>query len=547
MAKRAVLYARVSGDDIKFGKEGRNLAEQLRECREYAQGKGYTIVAELAEDDRGASGASEDLPQLARFLSMAKAREFDILVVREMDRLARKFSKAKWIDEELAEAGIEVKFVLEDYASNPAGRLSKNVRASVAEWEAEEIASRTMRARRVKAQQGSVIAHGHALYGYKLVKADGKSRFEIDPSEAKIVRLVFSLYSQGGSVPSITRELTRLGIPTPADNHPSHPKLRKRGEWGRTTIYRILTSPSYIGEWYYGQRSPKSFRSQQRVINPKETWIKVPVPPIVDKDVWEATQRTLAKHRQKGGGNNTRYEYLLRGHVFCGSCAALLTGRGKRLDGHDYLYYVCAFPRVGREHGYRGFPSRVVDKICWEWIKQLLSDPDAIREGLAAYRAQQDLSAGPIHIHLSTIDGLLAEKRTTLKRLLDLYLSGEFEKSVLMERRAELEKTIADLEAEHADLQGSLDKQSITPEAEQTVLEFARKVAKGLRAADMNFKTRRAIIEALEVAATLYQDERREKTVRIKCILGDEKVCTLSPAIQDWRINGDQNPEVETL
>ena len=87
MAKRAVLYARVSGDDR--GKDGRNLKSQLDMCREYALAKGYTIIAELAEDDRGARGASFDLEQLSRALDMARAGEFDVLVVRELDRFAR--------------------------------------------------------------------------------------------------------------------------------------------------------------------------------------------------------------------------------------------------------------------------------------------------------------------------------------------------------------------------------------------------------------------------------------------------------------------------
>ena len=54
MNKRAVLYARVSSDDR--GKDGRNLAGQLEMCRDYAVENGWQIVAELSEDDRGASG-----------------------------------------------------------------------------------------------------------------------------------------------------------------------------------------------------------------------------------------------------------------------------------------------------------------------------------------------------------------------------------------------------------------------------------------------------------------------------------------------------------
>jgi len=62
MAKRAILYARVSGADR--GKDGRNLEGQLEMSRDYALAHGWEIVAELAEDDRGASGASFDLEKL---------------------------------------------------------------------------------------------------------------------------------------------------------------------------------------------------------------------------------------------------------------------------------------------------------------------------------------------------------------------------------------------------------------------------------------------------------------------------------------------------
>ena len=111
MNKRAIIYARVSGDDVREGKEGRNLAEQVKMGREYAEGKGYSIVAELAEDDRGASGASMDLEQLNRVFSMAQAGEYDILIVREMDRLSRRLAKQLIIEEELKRAGVEIEYV----------------------------------------------------------------------------------------------------------------------------------------------------------------------------------------------------------------------------------------------------------------------------------------------------------------------------------------------------------------------------------------------------------------------------------------------------
>jgi DNA invertase Pin-like site-specific DNA recombinase len=79
MTKRAVLYARVSSDDR--GKDGRNLKGQLDMCRKHAQNHGWTVVEELPEDDRGASGADIDLPMLNRARQMAELGQFDVLVV----------------------------------------------------------------------------------------------------------------------------------------------------------------------------------------------------------------------------------------------------------------------------------------------------------------------------------------------------------------------------------------------------------------------------------------------------------------------------------
>src|SRR5690606_26259570 len=112
--------------------DGRNLPGQLEMCREHAAGRGWRVVAELAEDDRGASGADLDLPELARALSMARAGEFDVLVTRELDRLARGLAKQLIVEAELKSAGVDVEYVLGEYANTPEGTLQKHVRAVIA-------------------------------------------------------------------------------------------------------------------------------------------------------------------------------------------------------------------------------------------------------------------------------------------------------------------------------------------------------------------------------------------------------------------------------
>ena len=145
MNKRAVLYARVSSDDR--GKDGRNLSGQLEMGREYALRQGHVIVAELAEDDRGASGAAFELEQLNQIRKMASAGEFDTLVVREIDRLSRNLAKQLIVEEELKRAGVEIDYVLGDYPDTPEGNLQKNIKACMAEYERLKIAERNTRGR----------------------------------------------------------------------------------------------------------------------------------------------------------------------------------------------------------------------------------------------------------------------------------------------------------------------------------------------------------------------------------------------------------------
>jgi site-specific DNA recombinase len=143
MMKRAVLYARVSSDDR--GNDGRSLIGQLNMCREYAVKHGYQVVAELAEDDRGACGASFELPQLGRIYEMARASELDILVVREIDRLSRSLAKQLIVEEELKRSGVQIEYVLGEYPDTPEGSLMKNVRAVIAEYERLKIMERMNR------------------------------------------------------------------------------------------------------------------------------------------------------------------------------------------------------------------------------------------------------------------------------------------------------------------------------------------------------------------------------------------------------------------
>jgi DNA invertase Pin-like site-specific DNA recombinase len=229
MTKRAVLYARVSGD--ARDREDRNLFGQLDLCRQYALEHGYEIVDELAEDDRGASGADLQLPQLTRVREMARTGAFDVLVVREIDRLSRSLVKQLLVEDELKRNGVAIEYVLSEYPDTPEGDLHKHVRAAVAEYERLKMKERMGRGTDLKVLAGSVMVYGRPPFGYRVVKQDRKQILEVDEETAAIVRQIFAWYTVGDgengplSTHGIHRKLHELGVASPADLHPeSYPK-----------------------------------------------------------------------------------------------------------------------------------------------------------------------------------------------------------------------------------------------------------------------------------------------------------------------------------
>ncbi|MBN1660990.1 MAG: recombinase family protein [Anaerolineae bacterium] len=528
MIKRTVLYARVSGDDR--GNEGRNLEGQLDMCRDYALRQGWCVVAELAEDDRGASGASFELPQLDRVRKMAESAEFDVLVVREIDRLSRNLAKQLIVEEELRRAGVQIEYALGEYPDTPEGRLNKHIRATIAEFEREKIVERMTRGRRLKVKKGSVMVHGRPPYGYVLVEVDGKTFLEIYEPEAEIVRLVFHWYVRGCdekgpmSIYGITNKLNEMGVPTFSDSGTRKPiaaKQRGYGKWARSPINRMLRNETYAGVWRYGKMAREN---GQWVENPEEHLLVVEVPAIVSRDMWEAAQLRLIENRNNGRCNR-KYDYLLSRRATCGTCGLKMTGCSKSSKGKIYLYYRCPGntpnSNTARECDLRLFRADHVDAVVWAWVRSLLVDPDELLAGLKAYQDECELENEPLRQRLNVVDGLLSGNRAQLQRLIDLYLSGDFRKEDLVDRKDRLEATIYALEKERDSLASSLEIHTLTDDQIQIVRNLARNLGDGLEVAEEQFALRRRIIEMLDVQATL-SIEDGQKIVYVRCMLDEE-------------------------
>jgi len=529
MSKRAVIYARVSKDDRK--NDGRNLESQLEMGREYALKQGYQIVAEVPEDDRGASGAVFDLPGLSRILEMAGGNEFEILIVREIDRLSRSLAKQLFVEKELNRSGVSIEYVLGEYPDNPEGNLMKHVKAAIAEYEREKICQRNRRGRLNVVRKGGIMLHGNPPpYGYQM--SEDKSTIVPNEEQAEIVRLIFEWYVEGDetgkrlSSIKIAQRLSEKGIPTWRDQYDNSGIWKKSAyaEWAADTVLKILHSELYIGKWHYGKASRRNGK------NPKETWIPLDVPPLIDTKTWEKAQR-LSKQNQIMGGKNTDYDYLLRFRLKCQHCrhkiGALTTKQGKAV----YPYYACyarmnQYVRLGEACDLPYFRGDYVDPIVWSWIKEEITDIEKLRQKLHVYQQEQERVNEPYRKQLTMIDELLEKNRRKQNRLLELYLENDlFSKEEIMAQVAALKKIIADLEEERAKILSKMEITSFQDEQIEEIVAFASAIAEEVSSIEIenDFDARRRIIELLNVEGYL-DTQGKDKVIHIHCVLGSESL-----------------------
>jgi hypothetical protein len=163
-----------------------------------------------------------------------------------------------------------------------------------------------------------------------------------------------------------------------------------------------------------------------------------------------------------------------------------------------------------------------VEQVVWDWIKRLLSDPQALQEGLDAHLAETENKINPFRERLAVVESLIGQNNKELERALDLYLDDQFPKEVLVSRKNELETALRSLEEEKSRLVDVIAQHTVSPKEIENIFEFASKIAANLEGADHDFHQRRAIVDALDVRVVLTVEEG-EKVVYAQCYLGEEE------------------------
>lgn len=521
--KLAAIYSRVSTDEQS---KGYSLQTQIDACQNYAIERGYTVV-EIFSDDY--TGAALDRPALNKLREYLIHNPLDVVIVYDIDRLARKSAYQVLIEEEFIRAGVVVEFVMGQYEDSDEGRLQKQIKGVIAEYEKAKILERSKRGKRGKAKSGFVLTGARPPYGYKVKSEPHKAWLEIDEEEAPIVRTIFDWYVNGDetgspmSAQAISTRLTQMGVPTRGDKQRHFFKKHGNGVWQRAMIIHVLTNETYTGVWYFGKtkmvddgkrREPQSKRGfGKQVPRSRDEWIRVDVPQIIDPMTFAQAQK-MKEEKKRILSGHTEYEYLMKGRLRCIKCGYAMSGhtvrkRNKyyRCKGKMQVVKLCDMPDVRLDW---------VDNIVWEWAKMIIENPENLREGLDGVQQELQHANQALFERLDIVKEQIEKYQEQLDRLLDLYLDGNFPKEVLADRKARLEELLLNLGKEQNDLLSHVREVTLTDDQLGYIEEFCAKIRQGLDKADFNVK--RQIIQLLDIRGKI-AFENGERVLYLKCLI----------------------------
>lgn len=534
--KRAALYLRVSTG--RQAEADLSIPDQRRQAAAFCAARGWEVVIDFVEP--GASGMDDRRPELQRMLDMATAESppFDVVVVHSFSRFARDHFALEYHVRRLRKAGVRLVSITQDLGDDPMSVMVRQVFALFDEYQSKENAKHTLRAMQENARQGfwngSKAPYGYAVVAAEQRGAKTKKRLAVDPVEAEVIRLMFRLFREGDGtsgpmgVKAVTCWLNERGYRT-----------RVGARWGIGPLHKMLTSPTYKGEYRFNRKVWKTKETK-----PEADQIGVAVEPIIDAETFDTVQAMLrAKNPKVTPPRVVTGPILLTGIATCADCNGGMTLRTGKYG--RYRYYTCAsFAQKGKSacKG-RSIPMDKLDRLVTERLADKLLTPERIGDLLAGLMQRQTAKDEDHGARLSALRAKTADAKARLDRLYAAIESGIADPGdqTLKDRIAAV-KTERDL-AQIAFDRAVAETSPRTRITEEKIAAFVDVMRTNVLTGDTPFRRAyiRSVIDQVEVDDAEIRIIGRKTTLERLVMGGGAAPAGVPSFVRKWRTRQDSN------
>lgn len=318
LRKPVGIWIRVSTEDQAKG-DSPELHE--KRARHYAEAQGWEIIDIYHLE--GVSGkAVSQHSEAQRMLKDIRSGRISGVIFTKLARLARNTRELLDFAEEFRQAKASLISLEEHFdTSTAAGMLFFTLVAAMAQWEREEIASRTVSSIQVRAKLGRPL-NGSATFGYRWKD----KQLVLNPDEAPIRKLIYELFDEQKRLRRVAKTLNERGYRTRTD-----------AKWSDTTVRYLIEDPTAKGE-HRAMFTKKSSDQKKTHIKPADEWVVTPCEAIVSSELWERCNDVLVARKGNRPKPGPTPQHLFAGllHCACGKKMYVRTDAP-----HSYLCFKC--------------------------------------------------------------------------------------------------------------------------------------------------------------------------------------------------------------
>ena len=321
-------YTRISfEDDDEKDKDNTSIENQKDIIEDFVRRK-FPGSRLTFYEDRDRSGYTfESREDYQRMRKEMMAHRIDILVVKDFSRFSRRNSRGLVELEDLRDAGIRIISIGDgiDYP-NDDDWLKIQFQFLINEMPVTDTSKKVRNVIRRRQQDGKWICA--APYGYVI---NLRQEFEVVPTEADVVRLIFRLYNEEGwGYKRIANHLTEKGIPTPRMSEKQRKnaigketKIKAKLEWSIVSVQGILDNDFYIGTFRARKYTRRKINGADVKLDAEENIvIENHHQAIIDYRTF-ATTRTLRESRSRSNYRGVKkYNNVYSGFLLCGDCGS---------------------------------------------------------------------------------------------------------------------------------------------------------------------------------------------------------------------------------
>lgn len=326
--------------------------------------------------------------------------------------------------------------------------------AAIAEYERNNIAENVKMGMIARAKDGQW--NGGQVMGYDVVEKDSENKkrkqtgLQINEQEAKIIRLIFKMYTTGHGYKAIANKINQDGYRT-----------KKNKTFSLNAIKTIVTNSLYAGYIRYNVRRDWNEKRRNN-INPNPIIVKGEHPSIISEETWKIAQKV---YKERSCKPNRIHEgvFPLTGIMRCPQCGAGMvigrtTNRTKSGEKRVLEYYVCgAWKNKGtvacRSNAVR---TEYADDYVLNKLEALMKSEHLTKKLVDNINTKQQSLVAPLQREYEQYLQEIERYKKKSVKLLDAFTDEVISKEVFQRKSQSIEETMTNLKAQMEPLQAQL-------------------------------------------------------------------------------------------